>query len=269
MEVHAHTHLASGETHTVPIAIGRKKWTHHLWEFLMLFLAVFCGFLAENQREHIIEHKRAKEYAKSLLADLQNDTADLNRASFYLRTANLMIDSLIEFENDKSESKKGGQFYYYLRLASWGYNVDWNKATINQLINSGNLRYFRNTQLVTKISVYNTTSNTISVVEELIQSARERAATYRDAFLNSKYSLLFSKINMDDLYNRSNSKFIDSLKNVSIPLYNNDPDLQNKHANAIIGLKGNRNFLTTKYYPKAVNQATEIMELLKKEYHLE
>jgi hypothetical protein len=29
---------------------SRKKWTHYFWEFLMLFLAVFCGFLAENLR---------------------------------------------------------------------------------------------------------------------------------------------------------------------------------------------------------------------------
>jgi len=45
MEVHTHTHTA------------RKKWTHYLWEFLMLFLAVFAGFLAEDQREHIVEHQ--------------------------------------------------------------------------------------------------------------------------------------------------------------------------------------------------------------------
>ena len=51
MEVHAHTHTP------------RKKWTHYFWEFLMLFLAVFCGFLAENQREHMVEHQRAKVYA--------------------------------------------------------------------------------------------------------------------------------------------------------------------------------------------------------------
>ena len=44
MEVHAHTHTS------------RKKWTHYFWEFLMLFLAVFCGFLAEYQLEHIIEN---------------------------------------------------------------------------------------------------------------------------------------------------------------------------------------------------------------------
>lgn len=65
MEVHAHSHTE------------RKKWTHYLWEFLMLFLAVFCGFLAENIREHRIEHTRAKEYARMLKADLVNDTLQL------------------------------------------------------------------------------------------------------------------------------------------------------------------------------------------------
>jgi len=54
MEVHAHSHTS------------RKKWTHYFWEFFMLFLAVTLGFLVENQREHYIEHKREKEYARLL-----------------------------------------------------------------------------------------------------------------------------------------------------------------------------------------------------------
>ena len=66
MEVHAHTHTA------------RKKWTHYFWEFLMLFLAVFCGFLAENQREHYIENQRAKKFAASIIEDLQGDTAEIH-----------------------------------------------------------------------------------------------------------------------------------------------------------------------------------------------
>src|SRR5204862_11263 len=61
MEVHAHTHTA------------RKKWTHYLWEFLMLFLAVFCGFLAENQREHMIEHQREKILITEVVEDLITD----------------------------------------------------------------------------------------------------------------------------------------------------------------------------------------------------
>ena len=59
MEVHAHPHTS------------RKKWTHYFWEFLMLFLAVFCGFLAENKREHMVEHKREKKFMISLVEDLK------------------------------------------------------------------------------------------------------------------------------------------------------------------------------------------------------
>ena len=71
MEVHHHSHTA------------RKKWVHYFWEFLMLFLAVFCGFLAENIREHRIEQHRAKQFALSLLNDLKEDTAALNMAIGY------------------------------------------------------------------------------------------------------------------------------------------------------------------------------------------
>ena len=69
MEVHAHSYTP------------RKKWTHYLWEFLMLFLAVFCGFLAEYQLEHVIENQREKKYMQTLITDLVADTAILNRES--------------------------------------------------------------------------------------------------------------------------------------------------------------------------------------------
>ena len=39
METHAH------DLHKVP----GHGWKHYFWEFLMLFLAVFCGFLAEKK----------------------------------------------------------------------------------------------------------------------------------------------------------------------------------------------------------------------------
>ena len=68
METHAHhLHKAPG-----------KKWTHYLFEFLMLFLAVFCGFLAENFREHVVEKERAIQYIKSLYEDLKTDTARIS-----------------------------------------------------------------------------------------------------------------------------------------------------------------------------------------------
>jgi hypothetical protein len=67
MEVHHHSHTA------------RKKWAHYFWEFLMLFLAVFCGFLAEYQLEHKIEKEKSKQYIHSFYADLITDTAEFSK----------------------------------------------------------------------------------------------------------------------------------------------------------------------------------------------
>ncbi|MDZ4809323.1 MAG: hypothetical protein SGI96_13795, partial [Bacteroidota bacterium] len=83
MEVHAHTHTP------------RKKWTHYFWEFLMLFLAVFCGFMAENQREHMIEHKREKQFVTSLINDLRLDMAWLDTVANSASTKIQNIDSVL------------------------------------------------------------------------------------------------------------------------------------------------------------------------------
>jgi hypothetical protein len=58
MEVHHHAHDPAAPHH-------KKNWKSYFWEFLMLFLAVFCGFLAEYQLEHIIENSREKQFIES------------------------------------------------------------------------------------------------------------------------------------------------------------------------------------------------------------
>jgi hypothetical protein len=40
----------------------------------MLFLAVFCGFLAEYQLEHTIEHQREERIARALYDELYADS---------------------------------------------------------------------------------------------------------------------------------------------------------------------------------------------------
>jgi len=55
MEVHHHGHVHE-----------RKKWKEYLFQFLMLILAVFCGFLAEYQLEQTIEKHKEKDFAIQL-----------------------------------------------------------------------------------------------------------------------------------------------------------------------------------------------------------
>ena len=256
MEVHAHTHTA------------RKKWTHYFWEFLMLFLAVFLGFLAENQREHYIENQRARAYAQSLLKDLQSDTTDIRTAEQHELLTERMIDSLVDFTGNANVYSKGGQLYYYIRLATAFYNIDWSKATLNQLINSGNLRYFTNHELVNLISIYNTTSNTIISLENTIAIYRDRANAYRDQVIKARHFQYFLQLKMDDVIGGRKLLIIDSLRNLDLPLQSKDPALINNFLNALVSTKANRQFLRERLYTRAIKEAVAIMELLQKEYHL-
>ena len=83
MEVHHHSHTT------------RKKWAHYFWEFLMLFLAVFCGFLAEYQLEHKIEKDRERQYMVTMIEDLRSDSTMLE-SNIRKRTSRInMMDSLV------------------------------------------------------------------------------------------------------------------------------------------------------------------------------
>jgi hypothetical protein len=141
MEVHAHSHTA------------RKKWTHYFWEFLMLFLAVFCGFLAENFREHQIEHNREKAFIKSFIADLQSDTAQIAGGKQFFEKTFKGLDTLMTALKapDAIENPK-------LINDCFGYAKDdvefiSSDRTILQLKNGGNMRLIRK-QLVSDSIIF-------------------------------------------------------------------------------------------------------------------
>ena len=151
MEVHHHTH----HTH------DKRNWKSYFWEFLMLFLAVTLGFFVENQREHYIENQRAKEFSKSLIKDLQNDKisvqAQVKSASLYIAIA----DSLLELSQHKLEGRMAARFSFYTRFVYWTTPIVWNRATFEQIKNSGSLRYFKNHELLEKIMQYDALINSI------------------------------------------------------------------------------------------------------------
>ena len=134
MEVHHHTH---------PPGRGRK-WTHYIWEFLMLFLAVFCGFLAENWREHSIEHARAKELAVSIKKDLVIDTGSLQYIINLRNNRTAVLDKLLD-ELEKPLDRLNDTLLVMAEneLLRRSYFVP-ETGTYEQMKQAGYLRYFKN-----------------------------------------------------------------------------------------------------------------------------
>jgi hypothetical protein len=137
MEVHQHSHTADPGSHR-----GKKKWTHYFWEFLMLFFAVFCGFLAEYQLEHKIEKDRAKEIAGSLYNDIKKDTLGLNIVLLDFCTQKLNhIDSLLDMLQ-KKHSLNDTSFSVHTSWLVFINNFFRNNGTYEQMKNSGSLEIF-------------------------------------------------------------------------------------------------------------------------------
>lgn len=143
MEVHHHAHTE------------RKKWTHYLWEFLMLFLAVFCGFLAENLREHVQETKKEKKYISLLMQDIALDTTKLHEIYERFDLANRSVDTLIGLLKSNERNINSCKIYNLATKVPLNYRaIESHDQSFQQLKSSGNLRLIRNNKIVTDIGSY-------------------------------------------------------------------------------------------------------------------
>ena len=163
MEVHHHSHTADPDSHR-----GRKKWTHYFWEFFMLFLAVTLGFFVENQREHLVEHQREKQYMRSMVEDLKSDTAALSRI-IRLRTNRIKIhDSLSFLLTEPVDMAFLSDLYYLSALCRRTALLRFinNDRTIQQLKNSGGLRLIRKQNVSDSIALYDSYVKRLEQIEE-------------------------------------------------------------------------------------------------------
>ena len=123
----------------------------------MLFLAVFCGFLAESYRETIINKEKAHHYIQNLVADLKADTADVNFAIYYNQLWSDHLDSALQIPIDrlKNINTQDTFFYHFLPYYSWLQVFIQNDNTITQL-KAGGFNFIRNEKVVDSINlVYN------------------------------------------------------------------------------------------------------------------
>jgi hypothetical protein len=146
MEVHHHSHAHH----------GKKKWTHYFWEFLMLFLAVFCGFLAEYKLEQTIERHREKEFIISMIEDAATDTAMIHEMIpenlYRIAYADSQAVACINYKGTQAENSRIYRFHRgFVYRPDLVYPTD---RTLFQLKNSGGMRLIRNKNAAACINAY-------------------------------------------------------------------------------------------------------------------
>ena len=244
MEVHHHAHSS------------RKKWTNYFWEFLMLFLAVFCGFLAEYQLEHVIERNREKEFIQTFIEDLKTDTTAIRRNIIFRKKKMEQMDSLMLLLSTQKIKGYEKDLYYFGRTLIRSSRFQSNDRTISQLKSSGSLRLIRNEQVADSMMSYQ------KLVETLIMNHEDERIERFNTF--PIISHIFNPFVFDKMVT------IDGIKRLDYnpPLRSYDTNLQQDLAFYIHQIKGST-FLLEARLEQLNNKAINMLTLLKQEYHLE
>jgi hypothetical protein len=251
MEVHHHAHTP------------RKKWTHYFWEFLMLFLAVFCGFLAEYKLEHVIELQREEKYAISLLEDLKKDTADLNNDLLWWELQAKRIDT-IHIEFDKPEADRN--LFSLYRMVSFMriYNAfEYHDRTIDQLKNAGFFRLLRQKNVADSLIDYDAlVRSTLLNIEGGSNSIFMNVNFLQDKIFDTRYMFVGF---------RSNISLLDSLFRANPATFSLRAGKKEEifeYANHLQFYKGNV-LVRQAIMRSLLHKAKTLIELIKTEYRLE
>ncbi len=143
MEVHHHSHHP-------------KKWKEYITEFLMLFLAVTLGFLAENLREEQIIAHQTESVIAQLRLELMQDTAQLNN----MKNVRAKSDSAVAFiayfiKTNQLESNKIS-FYLLHNCVLYRSGIfESGCIALDQLKYTGLLKNIKNEKLRRAIEMYN------------------------------------------------------------------------------------------------------------------
>ena len=244
---------------------GKKKFKEYFFEFIMIFLAVTVGFFAETFRENITEHKRAKEFAESMIKDLQEDTIQLKSYRVYFNNAANNIDTLQQLlTNAEPRDIPTGKLYWYgLFGGARRYFVP-NDETFQQMKSSGSLRYFGK-NLAAAVARYDRFCRLIQSNEDMQQNIYVEVRKVRSQIFDFKYNERANTITQKNYKNPDYAE-IDSFLKTDPPLLTYDKTIFNEYVELV-----RSRFIrisNVAYADSLLHQATILLNELKTEYHL-
>ena len=151
----------------------KKKWYVYFIDFIMLFVAVTLGFLAENVRDQQTDKNREISYLKNVHEDL---LVDINRFEFVMSSNNwrlLMLDSLHMEINKVSPDLPS--LYYYIRNLAVRTTFESSHLGLDQIKASGGFRLIQNAKIIAGIQDYERRLNSAMKLEEIRERTLEQA----------------------------------------------------------------------------------------------
>jgi hypothetical protein len=132
-----------------------ESFGHYFFEFFMMFLAVFLGFLADNIRERLVEKKQERVYMKNMLEDLRADIVLSDNYAKNNKSVFELIEILVQLIKSPERKQHITKLAYTARMVLPQFKQLYlTERTYEQMKSSGTLRLISSQPVANGISYY-------------------------------------------------------------------------------------------------------------------
>ena len=235
----------------------KKSWKGYLLDFIMLFLAVSLGFMADNFREGASDRSKEIEYIRSMIEDVEEDRVNI-KAAIDVNTQKIQgLDSLLNicFNYRDTDADKLDINRHFIQVLYHPEFLTPTDLTMQQLKNAGGMRLIKSKTAINDIIRYDTKLKKITN-QQLYYENYQNKAIDRGTEIFNIHNLLFALRNPDERMSPNYYELLDK------------DDLKLKEfGNSIAMYKG-----IIEYYVRLLSEMNEqgdvLMETLKSEYKL-
>jgi hypothetical protein len=145
-----------------------RQFRHYIFEFVLVFLAVIFGFLAESYRDYLSDRSKEEVYIEAIIRNLQDDLWQMDDIIELNRIKRMFLDTASQMRNPKS---KGSDYFQTLnRVVSKGIYKNHffksNDAIISEMKFTGKLTLLHR-EVIDSLSLYE--RNLFEIYEEEVQ----------------------------------------------------------------------------------------------------
>jgi hypothetical protein len=250
-----------------------KYLIYAIGEIILVVIGILIALQINNWNEKRKEYNQIANYAKSLAQDLAEDVAMIEIIEYTANQVSFRIDSLSNYVRNKQIEDISNLNLLCLTWLQVYRPYSWNRATLDELKNSGSLKLIRNKELLKMIVEYDAFSrhmdedyytdkdqsdNALQLLSQVVNNNYPNIGELSELFRVSTVSGHLDDVYSDPIYKEA--------KEYELNLISNDINAIFNATNSYIRLQFNLKIRTQIELPQLIKDAQDIIKLLEEEY---
>ncbi len=259
--------------------ISQNKISKYLFyaigEILLVVIGILLALQINNWDLKKTQQDKIKEYAKLYIQDLEADILMVKNNHNLINNISDKIDSLAQSVRNKSTEEISNIDFLCLTFKTLYRPYKWNRATIDQMKNSGSLQYIEDISITKKIGEYDAFTHHLDEDYLNDKAQSETALNQISQVINSNYinikelrKNVLVKINnplFDEFQFYSEPEYLKA-KDYNLKLITNDINDVDKVINSLIRLQAYYEIRSSIEIPHLTSDAEELISVLKETY---